>query len=307
MIDYISKLMQEIGFPTDAQDYYINLYNSLDESDFEFLNKMQSEYYLEQSDDMLSVNKYVNEALKSHAAQRHFEEYGFYMIFLLYCSQRLEKNYIQKGYKRELFIDIMKDLTFKNKECRDVYNAWGTFVFPWFHRHYLCKLFSLGRFQYETVKFEGMYKKCGVNLMPSDTVYNLHIPSSGPVDEKTRIESYKKAFGFYGFNSGDKMPIVCYSWILYPENKHIFNKKSNIYSFFNDFDIINSDVSEENNFPDAWRVFNMDFTGDTSILPHNSSLQRNIASWLESGRKIGNGYGVIIFDGENIVNNTGRI
>ena len=301
MLDYIGKLMDETGFPSEAHDYFIEFYKRLDKSDIDFLNEMQSVYYLEKSNNADEANNYVSNQLENHAVRRNFDKYGFYMIFLLFCSQKLENLYKQKHYSKKLFIELMKDLASKNEECRQVHNAWGTFVFLWFHRHYLCTRFALGRFQYETITFEREYRKNEIVLKPTDVVYNLHIPSSGSIDEKIRMKSYKTAFDFYGLKKGDRMPIVCHSWILYPENKYIFDKHSNLYSFLNDFDIIYSGVCD-NAFPNAWRVFNTDFTGDTNILPQNSSLQKNIVKWLKSGKKIGDGYGVLIFDGEKIIN-----
>ena len=299
MVNHITKIMQKTGFPAEAQAYFLDFFKSLTDYDIDFLEAMQSEYFLEHSSDADTVNRNVNKKLEEYSNSRHFDRYGFYMLFLLYCSKKLEYLYKEKGYSEELYIDLMRDLCIKNNECKKVYSVWGTFVFLWFHRHYLCTRFALGRFQFETITFGKKYEKAGIVINPNDTVYNLHIPSSGPLHENVRIDSYKKAFQFYGFKYGDKMPIVCESWLLYPESKNIYDVNSNLYSFMNDFDIISGEDCE-NVFPDAWRVFDMDFDGDTRKLPKKTSLQKNIVKWLESGRKIGYGYGVLIFDGEKI-------
>ena len=72
-------------------------------------------------------------------------------------------------------------------------------------------------------------------------------------------------------------------------------------SFMKDFEIIGADEMEEA-FPDAWRVFGRYFDGDTEKLPIKNDLQRNYVKWLEAGNKVGEGYGIILFDGEKIVN-----
>ena len=97
------------------------------------------------------------------------------------------------------------------------------------------------------------------------------------------------------------MVIICNSWLLFNENINIFDEKSNLRDFMNDFDNVQNTVCE-NAFPDSWRVFYRDYEGSTDGFPMDTSLQRNIAKYLAKGKKIGFGYGVLIFDGENIVN-----
>ena len=305
MFDYISYIMEKTGFSVDAMAYYQNLLAKQKEEDFRFLEMLQKEYFMEYSKDETLVNQSVEQKLKAYAELKHFDMYGFSMLFLLYCSERLKKIYQEKGYSDTLFFDLMKDLSSKNEECRQVKGEWGTFVFPWFHRHYLCTRFALGRFQYETIAFDRNYCFGNIKLTPGKTVYNLHIPSLGPLTEEIRKDSYQKAFYFYGFQKAELMPIVCHSWILYPENEYIFDKTSNLYNFFHDFHIIASGICE-NAFPNAWRVFNTDFNGNTNSLPQNTSLQKNIVHWLNSGKKIGDGYGILLFDGEKIVNTSTR-
>jgi len=138
-------------------------------------------------------------------------------------------------------------------------------------------------------------------LKKGDTVFAFHIPSSGSMTREMRYDSYKKAFNFFMKHNEKYIPIVCESWLIYPNNSEFFPKDSNLYDFMNDFDILYG-YENENAFPDSWRIFNMDFEGDTSVLPKETRLQANIAKYLDSGKKIGNGYGIILFDGEKIIN-----
>ena len=301
MKDHIQTLMKLLDFPADAQSFYIDFFEKLTPSDIDFFKAMQSEYFMEHSDNEAAVNDYVYKTLGEYACEKGFEPHGFYMLFLLYCSKKLKKYYKEKGYGEEMYINLMKDLYVKNNECKRIHKVWGTMTFLWFHRHFLGRLFALGRFQFEKIKLWEPYEKAGVALTANDTVYNIHIPALGPLNKEIRFDSYKKAFRFFGFKKGDKMPIVCESWLLYPENKNIYDVNSNLYAFMNDFDII-SGGEYETAFKDAWRVFGMDFDGDTKKLPQNTSLQKNIAKWLSNGKTIGYGHGIIIFDGEKIIN-----
>lgn len=67
-----------------------------------------------------------------------------------------------------------------------------------------------------------------------------------------------------------------------------------------DFDIIGR--KDVQGFSDSWRVFGRDYSGSTEGFPRATSLQRGFADWLDAGHKTGTGYGVIVFDGERIVN-----
>jgi len=165
------------------------------------------------------------------------------------------------------------------------------------------KLFALGRFQYIKGEFiaENPYVFKDITINPGDDVYYIHIPSGGSMTEENRYDSYKKAFKFFGKKEGDYLLLVCSSWLLYPQNKLIYPEKSNLMGFFNDFDIIRS-REDEKPFPNAWRIFNKSYDGDVSVLPQETTLQKNFAKWLAEGNKTGIGYGVIIYDGKQIIN-----
>ena len=298
MDKHISNLMKETGFLPEAHDFFVTLYNSLKDSGIAFFEELRKEYFIDNDE----ANKSVNEKLELYAKEKGVNTYSIQMLFLLYCSKHLQEKYIDNGYNYDLYIDIMKDLWYKTNVCKKVHGVWGTFSFEWFHWHFLCKRFALGCFQYEIEGFKNDIYTCGnITVNKGDKVYNFHIPETGSISKSDRIESYKKAFNFYGFKKGEKMILVCHSWLIYPENDKIYSKSSNLYSFMEDFDIINKN-EYENAFPDSWRVFDQNYQGTTESFPKITSLQRSIAQWLDAGRKIGEGYGIIIFDGEKIVN-----
>lgn len=301
MTEYLKKIMEEIGFSDDACKYFLNMYSQLGGDGVTMLEELRHKYFLDGGEDENEANGEVYHSLDFYANENGISSYGLQMLFMLCCSKRLEVGYKKKKLGRELFIDLMKDLEYKNEECKKVYGEWGMAVFGWMHWHFLMKRFALGRFQYEKHGIDVPYNKSGFSLSVGDEVLKMHIPSSGPLSREKRIDSYKRAHKFYGYKPGEKMVIICNSWLLFNENINIFDEKSNLRDFMNDFDNVQNTVCE-NAFPDSWRVFYRDYEGSTDGFPMDTSLQRNIAKYLAEGKKIGFGYGVLIFDGENIVN-----
>ena len=67
------------------------------------------------------------------------------------------------------------------------------------------------------------------------------------------------------------------------------------------FDIISG--SEQKDNPDFWRVFNMNYEeGILEKVPRDNTLRRNLYEFMKKGNSMGDGLGVIVFDGEKIVN-----
>jgi hypothetical protein len=207
------------------------------------------------------------------------------MLLLLCCAVTLRGIYRDKGYDDELFCGVLTDLRCKLTECKNVKGIWGTFVFSWFFRFYNCTRFMLGRLQYETVAAKYDYKDV---FKAGDTVYNCHIPSSGPLTPELVEESLRLAREFYGVEGA--MPVVCHSWLLYPKHYELFG--ANTRAFAERFDVINTDEQENNG--DAWRIFGRD-ADDLEALPQNTSLQREFYRYIKDGNKMGNGYGVLLY------------
>ena len=99
-----------------------------------------------------------------------------------------------------MYFGIMNDLKCKLIVCHTVQGIWGTFVFEWFfHHHFALKLFALGRFQYERREFRAdCYNRGGVEISKGDEVLSFYIPSSGPITREVRLDSYRKAYDFFG-------------------------------------------------------------------------------------------------------------
>ena len=300
----MKKLMSEIGFNTEEQEFISSLYQSLDKSILDEFEELKKLYFMLDTD-MSQAECYncVKNALTALSEKASCHEYSICLIFLLFCCDELKKNYEKANLDISLYYSLICDITYKMRVCRKLHGVIGVFTFDWFHSHFLMKLFCLGRFQYIEWKFtsDKPYHTGDITVNPGDTVYNIHIPESGSMTEEKRYNSYKKAFEFFGKKKGEYIVFACETWILYEPNKNIFPENSNLMGFYNDFDVIRS-YEHQQIFKDAWRIFDRNFDGDTSVLPRNTTLQKNFAKWLDKGNSVGEGYGVIIFDGENIIN-----
>ncbi len=243
------------------------------------------------------------ESLNEKAEACAISAYTLHFLFLVSCTQPLREQYRAQGISEQIFWDTMDDFRCKLMECRECKGVWGTFVASWYGGFLECTRFALGRFQYERSEFSReRYEKAGLVLQKGDAVINFHIPSSGqPFDEQARLASYRSAYEFFGCReSGEPLKLVCSSWLLYKGHEEFLPERSNILSFMRDFDIIDS--WDNDNFGDAWRVFGRYAEQPIEQLPEDTSLRRAFKQRLLEGKKTGGGYGVILFDGEKILN-----
>ena len=120
------------------------------------------------------------------------------------------------------------------------------------------------------------------------------------------MDTYKKAFEFFKDRfDGKHIVICCNSWLLYPDNLNILPENSNTSDFLLDFQPL--DIRQTYDFGDGWRIFGV---GKSSLrpaeLPRETSMQKAFAEWFDKGKKAGNAYCILIFDGEKIVTRCDR-
>lgn len=238
------------------------------------------------------------------AAEAGLSPYTVWLLFLIAAARPAQGAFRDRGIPEEVFWDTFQDMKYKALECQSVHGVWGCFVAFWYADFYTCDLVKLGRLEYENTTYhrDQPYEKNGIILKKGDPVKSIHIPSSGePFDRAARLESYQKAYQFFREElNGGPLVCVCDSWLLYPPYGEILPPGSHIADFRGDFDIIAS--REEDSFDDAWRVFGPDHGKPPAELPDRTSLQRAFKGWLQAGKKTGEGLGVLVFDGQRIVN-----
>ncbi len=230
--------------------------------------------------------------------------YTLQLIFWLYLVPYMEENYKKYSIDMEIFRDTVADISYKIKECKNLYGVVGVFSSRYVVVQEL-NLFALGRLQYNLRTYElDDYNWGDYTLKKGDTVYSCHIPSSGTLKEEDCVLSFKKAYEFFGGAKlkGRILPIYCNSWLLYPPYiEKVYGENSNLKKFSQMFDIVNC-VEEGNDFTACWRIFNKSYEGSSKGLPDDTSLRRNMKNYIDNYGVFGRGEGIILFDGEKIVN-----
>lgn len=250
-------------------------------------------------DDALPESVFFS-ALEGIANATELDQKTTDLIVLLHAVDRLRGNYRARGISEEVCRATLRDLKYKHAECMDVYGVDGTFVTDWFPRHFRCRLFALGRLQYERFPFG--YNSYGTHLKKGDTVYKCHIPSCGPITTESVIDSLRQAHAFFREELRDGiLPVFCSSWMLYPpHNAEVFPAGSNLNRFYELFDVIDAVPLPKNE--DFWRVFNMPYSPEAlENAPERTSLQRAFKRYLQSGACMGSGKGILLFDGRSIL------
>ena len=304
------EIMQTMQFTAEEIAYFLDLDAKLTDAARERIEFLKARYLRLTIDDNFAegewrTNNKVGEVLGYLGEGMGVHPYAMHMLFLIKCAEWLPGEYERRGLDAANAVNMLQDIRYKLRECEKMEGFMGTSTYNWFHRHFLVTRFALGRFQYDPSvwEYENDYVFGDYRITRGDKIVRFHIPSSGPMTREMRLDSYRRCWEFFKPESGI-MNIVCGSWLLYGGNREVYPEGSNLMDFMDDFDLIESHEDKNSIFSNAWRVFYKNYTGgDPSYLPQETTLQRNYVKWLAAGNKVGGGTGVILFDGEKIINN----
>ena len=290
---YLTHIMGELDFPADAMEC---LSNSLDrvlnnatarEILFRDLDRYEQDIHLSYRDVLVDM-EHVAEMTGVHRWKTEL------ILFLLY-SKHLREVYLSRNVDLSIFHDSMLDLKWKLLECYAVKRMWGCFCALWFPGFFSFDRFALGRLQFELIPFtHAEFRQGGKVLKKGDPVINVHIPRTlTPLDGASCDTAFAMARSFFSDRLGDTpAAFYCYSWLLYPAYDNFLPETSNIRAFRSRFSILGQQDDGEDEHPDLWRLFDVDYTGDPYDLPGDTSLRRSFREYLIQGGKTGNGYGV---------------
>ncbi len=227
--------------------------------------------------------------------------YALHMVFLCHAFAMLEDDYNKSGIPHETYENTAKDLMYKTRECIIRFGDIGTVSVYWFWEFLTLNRFAFGRLQFGCLRkfdFEA-YEKNGYRINEGDLVLDCHIPSGGPLTQEMCFDSYRKVWEFWHHLFPDNtVRIRCGTHLFYPGYREIMG--ANTKAFADNFDIIS--VTEKEQFGDAWRFLDTNEISDADKLPKVTSLQRRFAEYIKNGGKHGSAVGILIFDGEKIVN-----
>lgn len=218
-------------------------------------------------------------------------------VMLIVAVEQLKKAYADKGLPEELMWDTLVDVKCKLTETHDLTGVWGTGAIGWYIRVYGLRIIKLGRLEFEPIgyKWDTPYR----GIQKGDPVMNMHIPSTGPMKIEDVLDSFKRAYRFYGYT--EPMPVAAASWLLYPPVcESVFKEGSNLKNFYDLFDVVEQYVDPSNH--NFWRIFNMDYEpGVLDRVPLDTSLRRNLHAFMKPGRDMGVGRCMLLFDGEKVI------
>lgn len=296
MKNYALGFMNEIGFDKEAvealsNDLEIILSNETSERIFQ---KCVDTYNEDKDRD---YGEYLREADRAAEISGVHSYSARLLIFILF-SKRLRELYREKGISDRIWFDSMCDLKWKLWECRAVKGIWGSFVADWFYRFFDMTRFALGRLQFETSEIKEDHKADGREIKRGMKAISIHIPRTlTPLTEEAKLDAYRQAIEFYNSEfEGQPMVFVCHSWLLSREVPPMLKEGSNLKGFIKDFHIAEYETCEKGDYPDAWRLFDMDYTGNIDDYPEDSSLRRNYKAYLKSGGQMGAGLGFFFAD-----------
>lgn len=298
--EYLILFMEKTCFPLEAQEFILNAFDTIENTHKTEFLELLTEYK-----NIQYVTRDLVTPVIELSEKANLHEYTVWLLLVVAASKTAMQEFAKKGADEQIFWDTFTDLRYKLLECKQVKGVWGTFVAHWYRKLLLANVIKLGRLEYEsrTFAFDEPYVFGDLTFKGEVDVKSVHIPSAPEkFDFPARLDSYKKAYKFFtGCEKGRPMIFICHSWLLFTPYKEILSPKSNIVDFMNDFDIIRLEETER--FGDAWRIFGDEATKSPEDLPEKTSLQRIFKQYLMQNKPVGLGLGVIIFDGEKILNN----
>ncbi len=292
MYNHYLQLIKKYDLPKEVFDELVNAGEILiDTNDFK---DIVSKFY------RLKWNfRLIDNDLELLSKKSGIHKYTVCFVFIAASSIHILEDFRRANISEDLYWETIEDLKYKLFECKNVHNVWGNFVMNWYGIFFKLDIFKLGRLEFERAKLESDYSFGEYEFKKGDTAFSVHIPSSGSLSEELRLDSYKRAYEFFSDERQGK-PLICFcaSWLLYPQNREIFPPYINLVKFMDDWDIVDSGENEK--FDDAWRVFGKDY--EKGNVPSESTQQKALIKHLDQGGKTGWGRGILIFDGEKIIN-----
>ena len=298
---HLSEFFDIFSYPSEAVCFFTNAEHNLN-SIPEVSSLLEKHIALYESSDSFDLAE-LNADIKKASELSGISEYAILFIIYAEMSFHMREIYDHKGIDRKIWYDSVRDLSFKNRECKNVKGEWGLFT-DWFQGFLKLRLFALGRLQYQADPFNASDEpltRHGILIEPGKTTaLSIHIPSDGRLLPEDVLASLKTAYDFHkALHIDGKIVFQCSSWLLYPKMLDFMTPGSNLSKFIGCFELLSSDTDPE--FRNCWRLFDRDYSEGSKALPRDTTLRRQYAEWLDAGNLPGWGRGIIVFDGEHIL------
>lgn len=294
MKQYLKTFFEDFEYPSECSELLLKCYDSItrEQEKNEILQAVLTAYANDRDVSYFVLEEYVQKICDGFA----YHEYTVWLLLYVLMSKRLMELYREYGISMDIWRESMADLKCKAEECKMLKGIDGTFVASWFPKFFRLKRFTLGRLQFDLTKFEEERFVCknGRVLTAGECALAVHIPRSQiPLSKEACDDAYQRAVRFFaGQFQGDWILFTCDSWMLYPKNSELLHEKSNVRRFGEEYELVSVTDYPEGEHPDAWRIFNVEFNGDISVLPEDSHLQRSYRQHMLAGGVTGRAYGV---------------
>jgi hypothetical protein len=208
------------------------------------------------------------------------DEKGLKMLTLmLIMGLETYNRYEEKGISQKIFFNTFKCFSRFVGEHLVSFNTYGFDREWWTPRQISMEEFRLGELEFEVESWKG------------DVVISVHIPSDAKITKENCLESYHQAKAFFAkyYPELRYEYFICDSWMLSPGLKEVLSTDSRILSFQQDYTI--EEWNKEDPSYMEWVFKNTKLSFEE--MPEETSLQRNIKSYIKSGGLIGSAFGYI--------------
>ena len=300
MRKYILDFCSEFGFPDGAGESLSAAWDKISANDkaISVFKKYADAYESGEKLNHPAMLAEVREAAEAAEVHRFTAELLIYVIL----AKHLRVKYREAGLSDEMYAGVPLDLKYKFIECRKVHGVDGAFVAFWFDRFFDMTRFSIGRLQFEMDVCRDEADVCGIKIGGGEgtPALSVHIPSSGPLYYDAVLDSYRRAAEFFRDQFPDGTVIfMCHSWLMYRPMLDFLPSTSRVRPFISDYCLIRQ--TEDPAFIDCWRLFDVSYTGDPSLLPRDASIRRAYAEYLDGGGIPGHGVGIMIMKNDEII------
>lgn len=278
-LKWIKTFSDGIGLPEESLAEVIKLY----ETDHRHINKI--------AEKKLNAVTAPGIITKEKILRRN-KAYLYLLAAVILKAKHTHNEYSKRKISDEIFYATMKDITVWSENLRLKKGYVGIENLVWIQNHLNCKLFTLGRLQFQPFPFYlppyvSIEKRKGTDIKIGERVLNVHIPQGEKLSAEKCEEAFRMAEEF--FKSTPVKAFICDSWLLCERNKEFMAKDSNILRFADMFDILGS---SENSAQTIERVFGKK-EKNPELYPENTSLQKRCKAYIMSGGKPGTGFGFI--------------
>lgn len=266
-LEKIEQLCQEIDMPKEAAKAVLSYAAQLNKEE------------LQASMDKLFDKETWEEGRRELKEALGEDPKGFGMLYcMLQCAVTADEHYKKKGISHEIYTETMKCFSRFVKEYKESFGDYGFDRDFWTPRQLSGLIYRIGELEYE------LLEKDGKGLV------DIHIPSDAELERGALSLSLREAAAFLKekYPTYAEADIVCHSWLLSPTLKEVLPAKSRILIFQEFFDL--TETEQDCGFME-WIFKRTDLPLEE--LPENTSLQRNLKKYLQSGGKVRDAKGIL--------------